>query len=244
MEIGVYGCSVDEEPLPATDETIAVCTSDDECTAKVRSRFPMTHLHGVEMCQCYSASSIDPFDECEGETDSTCRIAKCTNTCDGLEAHCLLSPDSSDGTKVCTLQPISESTPSPISSGSSMTSSSPAPIAAATTTGATSSIITSSLPNNNENSSSSTPAPFVTAQTTTPVTLAPVAPSLTIDNGANSSTTQAPIATVQNTTTLAPVAGEGIIAFAESAGMSLTVLHSILISLLVMCISAFTASCL
>ena len=43
---------------------------------------------GVELCACYAASSIAPFDECEGGSDSTCLTAKCTNTCEGFETYC------------------------------------------------------------------------------------------------------------------------------------------------------------
>ena len=58
--------------------------------------------NGVDLCDCYAASSIGPFDECEGETDTTCMIAKCMNSCAGLEAYC-------NATKSCDLQPISQS---------------------------------------------------------------------------------------------------------------------------------------
>jgi len=78
------------------------CTSDDECTAVVRSRYPENSTMGVELCQCYAASSIAPFDECEGESDATCVVAKCTNACDGFEAYCDISSNG-DGTGECTL---------------------------------------------------------------------------------------------------------------------------------------------
>lgn len=66
----------------------------------VRSRYPSQSNIGVELCQCYSASSIAVFDECEGESDATCKIAKCTNTCVRSEAYCDIA---SSGTGECTL---------------------------------------------------------------------------------------------------------------------------------------------
>ena len=89
------------------DETVGSCTSDDECTAVVRSRFPAESNAGVELCECYAASSTSPFDECEGESDETCAIAKCMNSCDGMEAYCRLSTESTDG--MCTLQQANNS---------------------------------------------------------------------------------------------------------------------------------------
>ena len=89
------------------DETVGSCTSDDECTAVVRSRFPSESNAGVELCECYAASSTSPFDECEGESDETCAIAKCMNSCDGMEAYCRLSTESTDG--MCTLQQANNS---------------------------------------------------------------------------------------------------------------------------------------
>ncbi|KAL7539563.1 hypothetical protein ACHAXR_009390 [Thalassiosira sp. AJA248-18] len=111
MEIGVHGCSVDEKPVLAIEETSGTCTSDNDCTARVRSRFPLQSSSGVDLCQCYAASSTDPFDECEGEDDSTCKIARCTNTCAGFGANCTDSTDSDGGTKICELQPISGQDP-------------------------------------------------------------------------------------------------------------------------------------
>ena len=55
------------------------------------------------MCQCYAASSTNPFDECEGETDETCAIAKCVNSCENSEAYC----DNPQGdSELCLLRPI------------------------------------------------------------------------------------------------------------------------------------------
>jgi hypothetical protein len=57
---------------------------------------------GVELCQCYAASSIAPFDECDSESNATCLIAKCLNTCEGFEAYCNIALVD-DGTGECTL---------------------------------------------------------------------------------------------------------------------------------------------
>ena len=44
--------------------SFGTCTSDKDCSAKVRSRFPSQRSSaGVGMCQCYAASSVDTFDE-------------------------------------------------------------------------------------------------------------------------------------------------------------------------------------
>jgi len=63
------------------------------------------------LCQCYAASSVAAFDECEG--DATCIIAKCTNTCDGFEAYCEIA-SSDDGVGECTLRPTSMSVDSTV----------------------------------------------------------------------------------------------------------------------------------
>ncbi|KAL3774151.1 hypothetical protein ACHAW5_010605 [Stephanodiscus triporus] len=86
---------------------IGMCNSDEDCTAVVRSRYPAQSSMGVELCQCYAASSIAAFDECEGNND-LCITAKCTNTCDGFEAYCEVE-SSDDGVGECTLRPLSMS---------------------------------------------------------------------------------------------------------------------------------------
>ena len=57
------------------------------------------------MCQCYAASSINQFDECEGESDETCPIAKCVNSCENSEAYCD-NPQGDSG--LCLLQPVDD----------------------------------------------------------------------------------------------------------------------------------------
>ena len=47
----------------AATSSIGTCTTDEDCSAKVRSRFPSESSAGVGMCQCYAASSVDTFDE-------------------------------------------------------------------------------------------------------------------------------------------------------------------------------------
>ena len=103
--VGDSAASATVSPQP--NSTSFMCTVTEECTATVRSRYPSQSSIGVDLCQCYAASSIDPFNECEGESDATCKIAKCMNTCAGVEAKCLLSSDSMGGSNVCSLQPIS-----------------------------------------------------------------------------------------------------------------------------------------
>ena len=68
----------------------------------VRSRAPDQNSMGVELCECYAASSIAPFDECEGESDAACVIVGCTSTCKGFEAYCNIV-SGGDGTGECTL---------------------------------------------------------------------------------------------------------------------------------------------
>ena len=69
----------------------STCLYDSDCTATVRSRYPNQSYEGVELCKCYADSSITPFDECEGETDATCLVALCDNSCIGKEAYCIAS---------------------------------------------------------------------------------------------------------------------------------------------------------
>lgn len=63
------------------------CNSDSDCTATIRSSSPQQSHEGVVLCKCYASSSINPFDECEGEADA-CMSAKCRNTCGGAVAYC------------------------------------------------------------------------------------------------------------------------------------------------------------
>lgn len=84
-------------------QSFGTCTSNADCSATVRSRYPSESLAGVDMCQCYAASSMNPFDECEGETDETCAIAKCVNSCENSEAYCD-NPQEDSG--LCLLRPL------------------------------------------------------------------------------------------------------------------------------------------
>ena len=119
VAIGVWGCSVDESPDsqgggPGVPTNLpSRCTSDNDCAATVRSRSPQNSAAGVALCQCYNASTADPFDECEGQGGTGCVIAKCMNTCAGLEARCKLSGEDN----MCELQPI------PGTPGASLTAS-------------------------------------------------------------------------------------------------------------------------
>lgn len=64
------------------------CNSISDCTLKVRSRFPSAGSDFVGPCECYAASNINPFDECEGESDATCAMAKCGYSCSGQVPIC------------------------------------------------------------------------------------------------------------------------------------------------------------
>ena len=92
---------------PTSIRVIATCNSDVECFATVRSSHPRTQksIVGIELCQCYAASSITPFDECED--DATCVTAKCTNACDGFEGYCDIEIYTGDGVRDCKLRPAS-----------------------------------------------------------------------------------------------------------------------------------------
>ena len=71
--------------LPA--EIPGSCNSQEECSPTIRSQKPAGSSVGVEMCECYAASSTAPFDECEGS--QPCATAKCAgNACENYEAYC------------------------------------------------------------------------------------------------------------------------------------------------------------
>jgi len=80
----------------------SLCNSDADCTVTIRSRRPTQKIFtGIEVCGCYASSSITPFDECEGESDATCIIARCMNSCYVFDANCA---PSADGTDECILR--------------------------------------------------------------------------------------------------------------------------------------------
>jgi hypothetical protein len=104
------------EPVPGGSSTVVVedsttgfvpsCTSQDECSATIRSQKPAGSSEGVDMCECYAASSTVPFDECEGA--QSCATAKCDgNACEGYEAYC------EEKIGVCELRPMETSTTNP-----------------------------------------------------------------------------------------------------------------------------------
>lgn len=79
------------------------CNSNSQCTAIIRSRFPETSHTNIALCDCYAASSVSPFDECEGESDETCMIAGCSsNSCEGMVAYCPRSRNGSS--RICALK--------------------------------------------------------------------------------------------------------------------------------------------
>eukprot|EP00579_Thalassiosira_antarctica_P028335 CAMPEP_0202004858 /NCGR_PEP_ID=MMETSP0905-20130828/10068_1 /ASSEMBLY_ACC=CAM_ASM_000554 /TAXON_ID=420261 /ORGANISM="Thalassiosira antarctica, Strain CCMP982" /LENGTH=274 /DNA_ID=CAMNT_0048562303 /DNA_START=74 /DNA_END=898 /DNA_ORIENTATION=+ len=98
-----------EKPTPApaaTGKISAECVSTDQCYAKIRSEAPWPAI-GVGLCECYAASRLDPFDECEGR-DNHCRMARCrSGSCDGVEAYCDIAPDD-NGMGECTLRSTSD----------------------------------------------------------------------------------------------------------------------------------------
>ena len=66
----------------------ASCTSDEQCSVTQRSKVPPQSSTDVGLCGCYATSSIDPFDECEGNNTS-CAQAKCmADACAGLTSSC------------------------------------------------------------------------------------------------------------------------------------------------------------
>lgn len=79
------GISITDE---ASASSLPKCNSNSDCSLKVRSRFPTTSTTGVGLCECYAASSKIPFDECEGESDATCAVSRCGNSCSGQIAIC------------------------------------------------------------------------------------------------------------------------------------------------------------
>jgi len=71
--------------LPA--EIPGSCNSQEECSPTIRSQKPAGSSVGVDMCECYAASSTAPFDECEDS--QPCATAKCAgNACENYEAYC------------------------------------------------------------------------------------------------------------------------------------------------------------
>lgn len=126
-----------------SNRVIATCNSDVECFATVRSRRSQGSM-GVELCQCYAASIITPFDECED--DATCVTAKCTNSCSGLEAYCDIAIHTGDGVRDCMLRPATSTVVSTMSSATETTPTKPNiddALAVMTTTATT--IITTSI---------------------------------------------------------------------------------------------------
>ena len=95
------------------DDEVGSCNRQEECYATIRSQKPIDSSMGVELCGCYAASSTAPFDECEGNVES-CAMAKCMNTCEGLEAYCDLAAREENGMGElgeCKLRLMEESEP-------------------------------------------------------------------------------------------------------------------------------------
>lgn len=93
-------------PTPRNvDNPGGICTRDSDCQAILRSRSPETNqMIGVDVCDCYGTSRLNPFDECQGESSPPCSIAGCQyNSCEGYEAYCQRE---SDGSGVCDIRPL------------------------------------------------------------------------------------------------------------------------------------------
>lgn len=136
--------SIADKSEGGNNRITASCNSDVECLATVRSRHPQESFVGVDLCQCYAASIITPFDECED--DATCVTAKCTNSCSGLEAICDIAIHTGDGVRDCMLRPTMSAVVSTMSSATETTPTKPnidAALAVMTTTATT--MITTSI---------------------------------------------------------------------------------------------------
>lgn len=76
------------------------CSDDSDCEAVVRSKSAQSEVY--PLCQCEARSTIpfikNRFDECLGQGDGNCAMAKCANTCEGLKAVCTKD-------KICALAP-------------------------------------------------------------------------------------------------------------------------------------------
>jgi hypothetical protein len=68
---------------------------------------------GVDMCECYAASSTAPLDECEGSSQP-CATAKCaSNACENYDAYCDFGAREENGMGElgeCLLRPIEGTT--------------------------------------------------------------------------------------------------------------------------------------
>ena len=116
--------------LPA--EIPGSCNSQEECSPTIRSQKPAVSTVGVEMCECYAASSTAPFDECEGS--QPCATAKCAgNACENYEAYCDFGALEAGLGELgeCLLRPIMEGT---TSTTTTTEETSPAPTVVSTPT--------------------------------------------------------------------------------------------------------------
>ncbi len=88
------------------DSPGGTCTHNIDCQTTLRSRSPGPNIDiiGPDVCDCYGTSSQLPFDECQGESDQSCSIARCAyDTCEGQEAYC---QHLSNGSGECALRPV------------------------------------------------------------------------------------------------------------------------------------------
>jgi hypothetical protein len=92
----------EEEPLMNLNRPGGVCFDDSDCYPTVRGRSPPKRT-GPELCTCFGASELLPWDQTEGQRFRWIRCAP--GICDGYEAYCDLAPDD-NGIGECALRPI------------------------------------------------------------------------------------------------------------------------------------------
>jgi hypothetical protein len=95
----------DEEEQPLNlDSPGGLCVDDSDCYTRIRGAMSVNSLVGPELCGCYAASELFPWDQTEGQEHF--RRARCKgNECDGYEAYCTLAPDD-NGMGECALRSI------------------------------------------------------------------------------------------------------------------------------------------
>jgi hypothetical protein len=99
----------EEEPLNL-DRPGGLCVDDSDCYTRIRGAMPVNSLVGPDLCGCYAASELLPWDQTEGQEHF--RRARCMpGACDGYEAYCTRKPDEpgmgiSFAMGECALRPI------------------------------------------------------------------------------------------------------------------------------------------
>ena len=119
----LYSCGIASARLqsphnrrPAPDNVDSpggICTRNSDCQATIRSQSPgpNTDFIGPDVCDCYGTSSLNPFDECQGESNRSCSIAGCAyDMCQGYEGYCQRA---SNGVGTCALRPVQTNVDNP-----------------------------------------------------------------------------------------------------------------------------------